>query len=535
MLRKSLDVHTFKRTILLEDVAEQSSRGPFARFARERLFVRTDKSGDYLNPIQKAQAATQEGTPVVSFFLSKLQKIYLAKKRLALSQGKKARFLLLKYRRGGFTTLEQGLNYEKAARSSNSYVVTLAHTAPSTARIFGIAQLYHARDPKAPPVQENAHQLEFSGNGSLFFIGTAGSTGFGRGDTLQRVHGSEVSKWCLGPRQFDRVSDLISGLVGAASNGEVVLETTPNGVEWFAATYKEAKAGSNQWTPIFLPWFADPGNIHRIDQFNSIEIRDTLTDEEKLLVAKHSLSLAQISFRREQKREHKALFPQEYPEDDISCFLTSGTAYFDADRLFALLAKTGEYILQSRPGGYYVEWEPPIPSEDYVLGADTSEGIRGGDNSGYGIMHRDSGRQVAALHGLFSPSLLAQFIVDGAKRYNNALSGVERNNHGHAVLQRIVELGYHGHNKLFQFSDGRDGWNTDSATRPVMLNGLADALLDRDGWRDKQMLDECLTFKLQDNGNFAADPGAHDDAVIKWAICEQMRKVRKKRAAGFVV
>lgn len=537
--RRSMDHFSFDRKLNLVDKPEVINRVPFSRFARDRLFIRSDKKGVHLNEHQSRQRDAQEGTPVVSFYLSRMQKRYLAAKRKALSQGKKPRFLLLKYRRGGFTTLEQGINYATAIQRPNSYVVTLAHKGPSTERIFSIAKLYRQMDPKAGKIEENAHRLAFP-NGSQFFIGTAGSDGFGRGETIQRVHGSEVSKWCLGPRQFERVADLVSGLVGAASNGEVILETTPNGVEWFAAMYKEAKNNGNDYTPIFLPWFADPGNRLPASEFNETEIRDTLAEDEKDLVDKYDLSFAQLAFRRSMKREHKSLFPQEYPEDDISCFLTSGTPYFDVQRVLFLASKVKEtWKTETVSGGLWMQWEPPIPGEDYVLGADTSEGIKGGDPCGFGIMHKKSGRQVFSLHGYFTPTVLAGHIVKYAKLYNNALAGVERNNHGHAVLSSITVLGYTHPNRLYHFAEDRMGWSTDSASRPVMLNDLYDAIQERGTqggmWNDPVFLDECTTFKLQTSGNFEADPGAHDDSVIKWAICEQMRSVVKREPKIYVV
>ena len=45
--------------------------------------------------------------------------------------------------------------------------------------------------------------------------------------------------------------------------------------------------------------------------------------------------------------------------------------------------------------------------------------------------------------------------------------------------------------------------------------------------RDRDLLAECLTFRLQSSGKFEADSGSHDDVVMKWAVCYQMRKHRR--------
>ena len=523
-------------------------------FARKRINIRTDKPIHALSDEQRKIAKIQHGVPVVPMHLTSLQQKYIAKKRLARMQGKPARFLLLKYRRGGFTTLEQSASYKVWCTEARSQVVTLAHSMASTKRIFRMVNLMHEYDPRSPLLaSESKSQLESAENGALFFIGTAGSTGFGRGDTLQRVHGSEVSKWCH--QDEDRVADLIAGLTEAASQGEVVLETTPDGIEYFAKQYKDAKAGLNDWTPLFLAWFDDPINRQAEGDYSPSEIRETLTEKEQFLIEMHGLDMAQIAFRRAKKRELKKLFAQEYPEDDESCFLMSGTPFFDVE----LCLKLVEYIeLQKKqnsdyekrrsvPGGVEITWEEPIPGHEYVAGADTSEGLPGCDRNGVAILHKESGRQVATVHGLFNPRTLADHCVRMSKKYNEALLGIERENHGHAVLQQVINLGYgrphyKGGGLYYHAKMGKDqrqdldkvskaGWTTNNVTRPVMLDDLCD-FMDTEGVEERirhtEFLNECTTFRLQKNGRWDHDPGCHDDTIFMNGIAVQMRKFRKR-------
>lgn len=447
------------------------------------------------------------------------------------------RTLILKHRRGGITTWEQACSYELTSRVPNTQAVTLAHTKDATKQIFRIAQMYHRFDPEAPQLKGvgNASRLEFTTLNSQFFIGTAGAEGFGRGDTLQRVHGSEVSKWCRGPRQREAVRDLVAGLTEAASHGQVILETTANGAEWFHDTWKEARSHQNDWTPIFIPWYWD---LTCVDAPVEVE---SLTEREATLVALGA-SLEQIGWRRKKVRQLKGLFLQEYPEDDETCFITSGTMYFDRETIADLLDTLPLDRPPRCPGlaGYYVEWEPPIPGDDYVIGADTSEGrgqwneesltTDGCDPCGLGVIHRKSGRQVAAAHGLFTPSELGTLCVQTAQRYNQALVGVERNNHGHAVVLKITELGYSYYDQLYRDHDGAPGWVTDGASRPLLLDGLTEMMEHPELIKDRHMLSEMLTFKRQRNGKWEHDPSAHDDTIFKWGIAWQMRKVPLPRS-----
>lgn len=523
---------------------------PFLVLARKRLWLRTDKKPEELRPKQLIEANRQLGVgwharglaPVVQFEARALQRKYLAIKRAARMRGKR-HILLLKYRRGGFTTLEQAESYARAVTCPRSYVATLAHTDDATQRIFRMVHLYHELDPEAPPTvgEPSRSRIEFA-NGSLFFIGTAGGRGFARGDTLQRYHGSEISRWRLGPNQFRDVEDLIASLRGATQYGEGVLETTANGVDWFCCAYRDAKEGLNDWHPAFLRWFDDPANRCAPGTFSVEEIQDTLTEEEAELSEMHGLDVGQIAFRREQRLMHRRLFPQEMPEDDETVFLSSGHCFFDPDICKALLRRIDADQQPARrhiPGGYEHVWAEPEPGVEYVVGVDTSEGLTGGDPCGIAVLRRDTGEHVASVHGIFRPHTLGQLCVEISKRYNGALLGIERQNHGHAVLEVVDALGYgrshlEGGN-LYFYAENRSGWSTDTGSRPVMLDELARAV--EDGAmkiRDRLLISECMTFKLQTGGKWEADRGAHDDAVMKWAIAWQMRKVRKARP-GLIV
>ncbi len=532
----------YQREMLLEDVPVRVQ--PFSIFCRERLRVRTDKRVEVLHPYQQEVALRELGgqqrgnraliVPLVEF---PIQRKIRAMKRLGRARGY-SRFILLKYRRAGATVFEQATSYELCVRNPGTYAVSLADTEDKAKRIFAIAKMFQERDPKAPRlITKSKTALGFE-NGSVFFTGTGGGKGAGRGDQLQRAHCSEVPYWCQGPRQVQRVEEAMTGLLEATGHGEVVAEGTPNGREWFYQTWREAKSGRSEWWPIFLRWFDDPLNFEPEETFDPGEIQDTLTAREKDLIDEHDLSLAQVAFRRRKWRELPRLAVQEYPEDDETAFITSGTCYFDVPTVVALLEAMPDYPRKHIPGGYEVRWKAPEKGRQYVAGCDTSEGLAGCDPNGVGILDKKTGEQVAAVHGLFSPKVLAEHAVRLCRDYNDALLGVERENHGHAVLLKVQELGYrrshHHGGPLYYFGatakSAKPGWSTNRQTRPVMIEDLAEAV--GEGAmivRDRDFLGECLAFRLQSNGKFEADPGEHDDSVMKWAVAWQMRKHRRRK------
>lgn len=544
----------FQREMALQDV--RTSDVPFNIFARKRLKVRTDKPSQFLTPLQQAEARHQlgdlwesglVGSPVVTFQPSFLQKKYLAKKRLTVKQGRKPWFLLLKYRRGGFTTIEQAQSYKLCVSAPNSYVATIAHTSASTQRISKISHIYHENDPLAPRrVDDSSLSMEFA-NGSFFYQGTAGGRGFARGDTLQRVHGSEVSKWCIGPNQSAKVDDLLAGVIGAASNGEVVLETTPNGFEAFHALYTESKnpASKSPFTPIFVRWFDDPANRLAPTKFSEEEIRDTLTEKEKFMIEEYNLSSSQIAFRREAKATYGRLFPQEFPEDDISCFLTSGMCFFDQEVCLNQIEEINGIApirVEQRGAGVLTVWEEFSPDLRYVAGTDTSEGLSAPcDPNGTVILRRDTGKVVARLYGRYKPRALALRSLDLCKNYGWPLWAIERNNHGHAVLEVVLEHGpdiyrfpHDAGGGLFHHGNGRPGWSTDSQSRPLLLDDLEEFLRTHpEVFVDSDLLRECCTFVQGKSGKFQAAPGAHDDLIMMYGIALQMRKVRDAKPDVF--
>ena len=336
-------------------------------------------------------------------------------------------------------------------------------------------------------------------------------------------------------------------------HGEAVLETTPNGPEWFCNTYREAKkniarlidVGSRAdkvgaWFPIFMRWFDDPANRAAPGTFNVEEISDTISPAETKLIERHGLDIAQIAFRRTRVARLKHLFPQEYPEDDVTCFIVTGHPFFDAsslikwsDALDMLPVPQPKHI----PGGEIVIVEPPVEGEEYVLGVDTSEGVPGGDYGFIGVLRRNPVRQVAWVHGHFRPQALARLTFEIGRRYNRALASVEREAYGFGVIEELTKLGYGKSHlvggPLFWCAPDRAGWTTTETTRAQLLDTLSRMIDSGMEVRHRRMIDEAMTFRLQPNGRYDHDPRCHDDTLFGWGQACRMLGVPRLRP-GFV-
>ena len=225
------------------------------------------------------------------------------------------RDLILKARQLGMSSYIQGEMFRRTVTSTRS-TITLAHDDTTTGLLRRMADRYYENcrfnDIQPERKYANAGLTTYPELNSEAIIAKAGSQDVGRGATLTDFHGSEVAFW----------SDAEKILAGAMQGGnpDIVLESTPNGAQ--GTFYEYCMDGRGIWHLWFYPWWWDAS--YQIES----DIPLQFTEEETNLIAKHKLIEPQIRWRREKQKELGRLFIQEYPEDPVTCFLTSGNSYF---------------------------------------------------------------------------------------------------------------------------------------------------------------------------------------------------------------
>lgn len=490
------------------------------------------------------------------FILNGTQQTYLDLKAEAYDAGRPKEVNTLKTRRCGISTIEQAESYYETSQFAHRHAVTLAQTATDTEGIFDISRTFYREampgSPAKPPIPAKdlaERRFKFHEGRSVFKIGTAGAEAFGRGSTFQRAHLSEVAFW-KGRREV--LEDLLAGIEIATREGEIVRESSPRGAAGlFYEKWQEAKVPGAASTNIFIPWPMDGTNrIAFRDPHQAKKLLADLDEEESALRERLSLDAEQIAWRRAMRLKWGKRFYQEFPEDDESCFLTSGVCFFDDDVLFDLANDLGDgsdRILEKRIRGKLTVWKRPVKGRRYIIGADPSEGVLGGDPAAAGVLDFETGEQVARLHGYIRPPDFARYLAQIGKVYNHATLAPEANNHGQSVLDCLRLIERYPTSRIYHHVDvDRDarkrvkklGWLTDAKSRPLMLDSLALAL--RDGGlvvNDAKFLGECRTFNLQENGKYEADEGSHDDLVFAWGIASYVRQasspiLRTKKSEG---
>jgi hypothetical protein len=155
---------------------------------------------------------------------------------------------------------------------------------------------------------------------------------------------------------------------------------------------------------------------------------------------------------------------------------------------------------------------PPDPDHRYVIGADPAEGNPQSDESAAVVLDINANEQVATLGLRCDPELFATHLVKLATLYFDAQILVERNNHGHAVLQALWNTRAPSTASLVYGPDHERGWLTTGASKAQAFAHTVASLRDR----ALTIRDEITYWQLAsiDGGTMRAPQGQHDDRAM---------------------
>lgn len=375
--------------------------------------------------------------------------------------------------------------------------------------------------------EDNQKRISFEHNDSTILIDLEF-----RSTPLHNLH---ISEWA-----FCENSRIWATLAATSKNANITGESTGNGMgNDFYTTWMDAAEGKNEYRHRFIPWYAHGDYRLPLDglpEYVRLDGRERL----------YNLDQEQIHYRRQMMSKLKTDFLIEYPEDELDCWGSSNTMFFDSRKIIALAREAREMENVDPPKAVtdlYTIWEEPDKEHVYVIGADVAEGLDG-DYSTFKVICCHCRREAMSYRGRVRHDTFYRDLNYWGRAYNRCLMAVERNNHGHAILLGLSE-DCHYPNLYQEIKDQpivldlskaraepKLGWNTTSNTKPMMLDALkvaveGDAMEDENSFhpeyhiRDLEFLSECLT--MQRNGvKLEAAQGKHDDTVIASAIAFQM-------------
>ena len=486
----------------------------------------------------------KEAGPVQPFLFNEAQKLYI--------ENATERDLILKARQLGVTTLKIAENVCRAL-FFNQHCFILSHEGGHTRRLLDMARRMIRRIPQElvpPPEQDNRNRITFMDGGSLT-VNTASARAFGRGDTVQSVHGSEVALWEIG----DDYNTWAAISQAVPRRGCISFESTPRGsTGLFYKLVNEARGGNSLWRLHFLPWWlgGTDYSLPVYTEWHQLELSAPITTEESMLILKYSLTPAQIAWRRWKRAELGYEFYQEYPEDDISCFLGTGSTFFDSGMVSI-------YLQTCRPPVEEIDgwklWVLPKAGGRYIIGADIGGGgmlldpegeEQRGSFTTAAVLDVDTNEFVGTYRRLVPPLVFATELLKMGTRYNTACLAPESNFFGNEVLRLIRDQQYanilvtrRSANEDAMRATGslnlRYGWRTDMYTRPRLLATFEEAVRTHQFMSyDRQLFNECLTFVQKINPithteRYAAAPGAYDDLLFAHAIAWVNREYARRQ------
>jgi len=424
------------------------------------------------------------------------------------------RDFILKPRQVGCSTLIEAVFYHDTRLNPNRRTVVIAHDLDSTERIFQTVKLFEQKLPESerarlPAARSNRRNLYWPKLNSEFYVETAGSVTVGRGQTIDNVHASEFAFW---PKPEEALASILEAV---PAGGNVVIETTPHGRTYaWQFWQKQAEGDLNlpRFKRHFFSWWDDPSY-----RLQGVLDPNTLTEDEIALRSEHGLDDSQLQWRRAKRFHLGDKFDQEYPEDPARCFLRSGRPVFGEQAIGWLQSQA--WI---RGDEHEAIWEEPQQGARYVIGADPAEGLTESDPSTAIVLRWDEDtqmpmRMVARLRGQWPPDVFAAKLHVLAKRYHDAETVVERNNHGHTVLlelQRLCTCRIWREHKR-GVSDVPPGFLTTQASKVILIDQLDKSLRERSlAVPCDATIGELAAYQHLEDDSLGAPSGAHDDLVM---------------------
>ncbi len=330
---------------------------------------------------------------------------------------------------------------------------------------------------------------------SSIYIASARSKTAGRAETIHHLLLDEHAFYV--PEATERI--IAPAMARIPPEGTCDSFSTPNGEEnEFHDWYIKAKEGQSIFTAHFYPWFMHKEYVIHLGDKRIREIPETdkdefsLTgDEEKLMFA-NGLSFSQIRWRRwmikvmeslRRKGEIRTLFPQEFPEDDVSCFLSTGEMWYEPEWV-ENIAKTC-HDAPFKMDGLHVWYRPEVdevgkPAKQYLVVIDPGQEKITQTAIGVMTWEKDSlGNDIpiwcARDAGWYSPELTWDKAVKISNYYHRAEIVWEANSHGLAisVLGKNRRPIYHRKDIISGVPTMVPGWLTTPGTKPYMLQQVS--------------------------------------------------------------
>ena len=393
---------------------------------------------------------------------------------------------------------------------------------------------------------KSSYEKTFPSIHSSMYISSARSYVAGRAEVIHHLIADEQAFW--EPGATERI--LAPAIDRVPVDGTADILSTPNGqYNDFYDMYMMAREGKSVFTHHFYTWFMHPEYTLSIN--SPILTRDgapnwtyelrkyelDLDPNEEKLVRNHNLTFDQIRWRRYKIQEKKSLrrngelvklFQQEFPEDEVSCWLAAGDMYYEVDVINQLAKDCYQAPIHQYNANI---WYPPEPGKWYMVAIDPGQAKVSQTAIVVLSFQDDKPTYCARAAGLWGPETTVHHALELARYYNNAMITWEANSHGLAIAPLMKDWPnvYFRRDVVSGRESNELGWLTSPKNKDFMLHTVARMLNVMDV-HDIDFISECRNIRLA--GDKAISVGADDihDAVAVGLVCRDSRPVHK----GFV-
>lgn len=267
----------------------------------------------------------------------------------------------------------------------------------------------------------------------------------------------------------------------------------------FKRIYRAAKRGKTEWKAIFLPWHARPGRT------------PAWYEAQKADIMARTGALDDLH--------------QEYPASDTEALaprsLDKRISPMWIEACYEELEPLNVANAPALPG--LEVYRLPIADRHYVIGGDPAEGNPTSDDSALTVLDFATGEECAVLAGKFEPSTLGSHIQLISAYYNNAPAMIERNNHGHAVIQWVQEHASRVH--VLKGHDDKPGWMSSKLGKALLYTECANhfRLNATDSTKILHSFASYQQLASIEGATLLAPEGQHDDRADSFALAQVAR------------
>ena len=410
------------------------------------------------------------------------------------------RIIIMKARQIGFSTAVTGFLYHKTITTVGVSTALVGYNNDLTAELLDKIKTFYRTTPDAikPTIHYNSKfEISFPKWDSKILV-LPSTENVGRGYTLNYALLTELPFW-------DKAEDKMVTLEASVPvNGKIIIESSPGAVgDYFHRMW----VGENDYIKKEYGWWWN------------------YTEEE----------VETIRRRMNNPRKFNNNYALEFLIHGRSVFTQEAIALQRKNILkvgdIVKMADGSEHMVREEEG--FRIYRPPENGHFYVVGADCSEGVTGGDYSVATILDRATGEEVAMWRGHIAPDKFAKVLNTWGRKYNNALMVVEAEAHGNVVLNVLKQQLY----PALYFRPARFdsignpwsdklGWKTTKVTRPILIDEFEQ--MTREGsltLHSKETVDEMTVFVFNDANNMVCMDSYNDDCIFSAAIACQGFKV----------